>query len=182
MNEVWSLIIVSQSQSNFVQPCDLARQSRNTHSSHVSTARYIVCVMPFRHHHHHCSRYRTSRAHCLTSIDAQAGLRASYSTDLPCCKLYTLGNWSGHPLRVTTVTTSMHALKHTWPLSTSRCFLQICLSERHLATINQQVLFANLPVRKALGHYQPACAFCKSACQKGTWPLSTSWCILQICM
>ena len=80
--------------------------------------------------------------------------------------------------------------------------MQICLSERHLATFDQQVLFcksacqrgtwplptsrcfkfANLPVRKALGHFQPAGAFCKSACQKGSWPLSTSRCFLQICM
>ena len=67
----------------------------------------------------------------------------------------------------------MHALKHTWPLSTSRCFLQICLSDRHLATTNQHVLSANLPVRKALGHFQPAGAFCKSACEKSSWPLST---------
>ena len=64
----------------------------------------------------------------------------------------------------------------TWPLPTSRCFLQICLSEKHLATFNQQMLFANLPVRKAVGHIRPAGAFCKSACQKGSWPLSTSRC------
>ena len=70
----------------------------------------------------------------------------------------------------------------TWPLPTSRCFLQICMSEKHLATFNQQVLFANLPVRKAVGHIRPAGAFCKSACQKGSWPLSTSRCFLQICM
>ena len=56
------------------------------------------------------------------------------------------------------------------------------MSERHLATSNQQMLFANLPVRKALGHFQPAGASCKSACQKGSWPHSTSRCFLQICM
>ena len=51
------------------------------------------------------------------------------------------------------------------------------MAERHLATFNQQVLFANLPVRKALGHFQSACAFCKPACQKSTWPPSTSRCL-----
>ena len=35
------------------------------------------------------------------------------------------------------------------------------------------MLSANLPVRKALGHFQPAGAFCKSACEKSSWPLST---------
>ena len=46
-----------------------------------------------------------------------------------------------------------------WPLPTSMCFLQICLSERHLATFNQLVLFANLHVRSPVGHFQPASEF-----------------------
>ena len=49
--------------------------------------------------------------------------------------------------------------KGTWPLPTSMCFLKICLSERHLATFNQLVLFANLHVRSPVGHFQPASEF-----------------------